>query len=1195
MHPNKATRGTNTYDMKSFTGSSSTNSSSSSALLSSFLAMEPAAATPNNSTLLIPHQEALYRVVDDDAMTSIYVIDIALSRRESHELRFTPQQFDFCQKLFAILDTESRGCVDRSTVQEFVTLRCPVFCRRDEDLSTMSNRTTFDEVWKSVVESSRTPEMRLTDADLKHSVGLGVEGWMVFCRFIALAQYLEAKRRFSARHLQQTMRHRNSPRGSEVVVVDVPPPEPPAPLSREQLARYERKNQSPLPLPELDLDHSLVAAHDLARRRASSNTTGAAARSQHQGTVKISLFGSSSHHHNRHHHDYSVAAFPSSSSSSNQVEFKVSYTKTADCEEADGPIVVRRSMEDMKWLNDTFKAHKVLGGTLCGRILPPFPGSNGKILASQFQRDDLSIQKTTGGAIAAAAAGVEIIKDVAKSFWKSESSKKKSSKANPKKAKAKKTKSPSLSLALPESYYNPNSPAGKARQVERYLNYLLEHPALSTSFPLNTILKASQSGLEAAKQSLEECLRLSKEVKEETPQMTDGKGTAFWGSTMQSVQPSLSWVRTAAQAAMALKVHGILETTGMQSASAMLQHASLPHFHEGPKNLDWVDEAEREEEQANASGQAQLSASDRANSFEQGVVSVQSELQAEVRPPNDDDGYDMLPLPVPAPERSILSAGSRTAHSADASASRSTQSGRDPQQTRFHYGASAIRRRLPTDEEDDGRATFLGDISETIGSLREVIGSVDNTLSRCLASSGGIGRARREQGALHLSIVQGFDSWIGLRGKFIGQRALLKGVSGIDQSNEVYEESDLALIDDVSWQASLANSAVSAAEDVRSAVRAAKTAENAKDAASAAAFAAQSVCDAGGFPSIDEARAAQTRASIAQSHAFHAAVVDHEAKAVKRRATLALAHDVKCWNVHRKREMLQACLAHARSQHEATRRAVDAWSCLRDGYIGSSALPSAQTRKASPTVQSTPSTRVSRATASPMSDLPRAPRPPLAPAATALSTPTSPIDLDLPSVDAFADLFGDCATSGMNQSSSSGLSAQFSAQVSSHSVAVSGSPQQESELEEPTATTFIGNIVAVDHHDLSREQQPLPPMPPFPPPSPPGPMAKTSEHSVEKNLSSDNAMLPFAQSVLPLVTAAPVAEVSISKEEPTSEETPKPPEEQNESLSASMASLVDGLMSWGGQFETDDVLALPQGMAASIAFEETLSSPQSPF
>jgi hypothetical protein len=29
----------------------------------------------------------------------------------------------------------------------------------------------------------------------------------------------------------------------------------------------------------------------------------------------------------------------------------------------------------------------------------------------------------------------------------------------------------------------------KAKQIERYLNYLLEHPALCTSFPLNVILK----------------------------------------------------------------------------------------------------------------------------------------------------------------------------------------------------------------------------------------------------------------------------------------------------------------------------------------------------------------------------------------------------------------------------------------------------------------------------------------------------------------------------------------------------------------------------------------------------------------------------------------------------------------------------------------------------------------------------------
>jgi hypothetical protein len=147
------------------------------------------------------------------------------------------------------------------------------------------------------------------------------------------------------------------------------------------------------------------------------------------------------------------------------------------------------------------------------------------------------------------------------------------------------------------------------------------------------------------------------------------------------------------------------------------------------------------------------------------------------------------------------------------------------------------------------------------------------------------------------------------------------------------------ILSDLSWQTSLAGSAIAAAEDVREAVRTARTAASAKAATQAAAFQAQTLCETGTFSSIDEARTAQTRSSMAHSHAIHAAVVDHEAKTVKRRATLALAHDVKCWNVHRKREMLRACLEYSRAQHEATRRAVDAWSTLRDGFVGRSGLP----------------------------------------------------------------------------------------------------------------------------------------------------------------------------------------------------------------------------------------------------------------
>ena len=48
---------------------------------------------------------------------------------------------------------------------------------------------------------------------------------------------------------------------------------------------------------------------------------------------------------------------------------------------------------------------------------------------------------------------------------------------------------------------------------------------------------------------------------------------------------------------------------------------------------------------------------------------------------------------------------------------------------------------------------------------------------------------------INLDILRGLDSWEGLRGKFVSQRALLKGVSNMEQSREVFEESDLTLID----------------------------------------------------------------------------------------------------------------------------------------------------------------------------------------------------------------------------------------------------------------------------------------------------------------------------------------------------------------------------------------------------------------
>lgn len=173
-------------------------------------------------------------------------------------------------------------------------------------------------------------------------------------------------------------------------------------------------------------------------------------------------------------------------------------------------------------------------------------------------------------------------------------------------------------------------------------------------------------------------------------------------------------------------------------------------------------------------------------SFEEGVMHVQDELESDPYLDQDDDnGYDLLPLPVPAPERQILNV------------SEAKRPEWNQKETRFRYGSPNLQEGISIDSPEDEKRVFLGEmaIDENIDKLREVIGSVDNILSRCAASSGGIERSRRHKLSLHLDILRGLDSWEGLRGKFVSQRALLKGLSGIEQSKEVFEESDLALVD----------------------------------------------------------------------------------------------------------------------------------------------------------------------------------------------------------------------------------------------------------------------------------------------------------------------------------------------------------------------------------------------------------------
>ena len=337
---------------------------------------------------------------------------------------------------------------------------------------------------------------------------------------------------------------------------------------------------------------------------------------------------------------------------------------------------------------------------------------------------------------------------------------------------------------------------------------------------------------------------------------------------------------------------------------------------------------------------------------------------------------------------------------------------------------------------------------------------------------------------------------------------------------------------DVSWQTALANSAVSAAEDVRSAVRAAKTASNAKTAAASAAMLAQKACDTGKFRSIEEARGAQTRASIAQSHAIHAAVVEHEAKTVKRRATLALAHDVKCWNAHRKREIIRTALAYAKSQHEATRRAVDAWSCLRDGYVGSTIVPSAHARRAPP----------SRPTIGFFDhDDVKASIFPNGDDSDDDSPSIVPVDHDLLKQESGSTTRGSIDDDGP--------------ETILPFVVACPIPEEDSDA----GSSRMLNAFGLDSSQLSRSSMPTA-----------QPVGVEAKHENETNPNQVSG--PFAKS------GNQFAGGSITSFGDPSE---------NEALTSSMQSLVNGLMNWGGQYDSEEDFALPTGMAASIAMQES--------
>jgi len=933
-------------------------------------------------------------------------------------LRFERLHYEHIRRLFSIIDTESVNLISRDQVKEFVALRCPVFRRRDESLRRISfsnNSTdkglascTFDEVWSAVV----TPSCKS-----KSSVLLGIEGFLVFCRLIALAQYQEAKQRFSQRHSQQTLRHKSD--GNEVVMVNVPPPSPPSPISlvalkqwEDQLSTATAPASNTLPLPELDLNHCLVAAHD--------DFEGEPRTEQ----VHISVFPNQSQ---------------ASNTISNATEFTINFLN-------DDTNIVRRTLADLAWLRDTFASHQSLGGTLCGRILPPFPKTEEKRIILGL------------GMISTWTKGL-----LGRSINHSQTN---------------------------QTHERTKEEENKARRFQRCLNYLLEHPSLKTSFPLNAVLKASQTGLDAAKRILED--EMTSSHSSPLPLNSDAIKTdvsSLWSSSSNNHPANLCWIRTAAQAAMALKLHGILDATGYASASARLQHASLPSFdvkswrmgescsYSPPPSLESsclsVDQKEKGGGTGGASngweGESGSGADDEV-CFETGVVAVESEL--------DDDlgGFDLLPSSSSVRDRDTVATSAR----------------------RFHYGFGTLHQPLHHSAVVmGGVGSSCSSVDDDIDKLREIIGAMDTTLERCLAASTAIENARRKRDALHLGIVRGLDSWG--KGEFIAERALLKGVQMLERSGEEVERCNYDLNDGLAWQSSLASSAVSAAEDVRCAVRAARTATGAKAAAESAALHAQNSLETSQFSTQDEARAAQTRASISHSHAIHASIIEHEAFAAKRKAAMALAHDIKCWNSHRKREMLRLCLTAARRLQESRKLATDAWTGLLKGMH----LPEDDAAEVNERITACFS-------ANNMEDY------------------TSSIDPDI--------ITHDDAS--------------------------------------PSSTSSGPKIVPVDHKELNldtlKASLPLPLIP------------NIMEHDNDNN---NNSIYPQTSRSYPTPRQTDRMDLARSLNDRLAKSETM---EEGDVMTASMQSLVDGLMNWGGRYyDPQDDLSLPSGMAMSIALEES--------
>lgn len=354
------------------------------------------------------------------------------------------------------------------------------------------------------------------------------------------------------------------------------------------------------------------------------------------------------------------------------------------------------------------------------------------------------------------------------------------------------------------------------------------------------------------------------------------------------------WLRTAAQAALVLNVDSLLETAGYQSTSTKLQHASLPKLAPS-RNLD----AHRMDQ-------------DNMNPGENNSSIIETDY--EYKNDSDFEGFDLLPDPLPLSERSALCAK------------------KSPK-----VSVAPITGFIYSDMKYSQNRTILGeiDIERDVQSLYDLLKKVDNSLDQCCAAVNKIGEARRLCSMSQMSILQCIDSWQGMRGQIIMQRFLLNAMSSLKSSNHCNDESLGAFSQDMVWNASLASASKLACKVVKCAAEAARVAKKAKQTAEGAVSQALGELRTDIYKTPEEEGQMKEKLASLRMQALHAAVVEHETAVAKRKAAVSLANDVKYWNSHRKRSLLDACMNMTRAQLGATKEELKAWCQLRDGILSS--------------------------------------------------------------------------------------------------------------------------------------------------------------------------------------------------------------------------------------------------------------------